>query len=213
MIAAPYVQFIDHLIYTAPTLEEGMDRIEHLLGVRPVPGGRHPNFGTHNSLLSIGEGTYLEVIAPDPELPNPPRGRWLAEFFKGKPRLATWVRKATDIQAMRDVAISHDIHLGEIEQGERKTPEGDTLTWQLSDPYVLPFDGALPFLINWGHTTHPSSRAPSGGTLLNLRVTHPQSSSVRTALLKLGMDMDVQQGNEPTLRAEVEIGDVIIVVE
>ena len=119
MIAAPYVQFIDHLIYTAPTLEEGMDRIEHLLGVRPVPGGRHPNFGTHNSLLSIGEGTYLEVIAPDLELPNPPRGRWLAEFFKGKPRLATWVRKATDIQAMRDVAISHDIHLGEIEQGER----------------------------------------------------------------------------------------------
>ncbi len=33
---------IDHLVFTAPTLEQGMDRIESLLGVRPVIGGRHP---------------------------------------------------------------------------------------------------------------------------------------------------------------------------
>jgi len=30
------------------------------------PGGRHVRYGTHNTLLGLGDDLYLEVIAKDP---------------------------------------------------------------------------------------------------------------------------------------------------
>src|SRR5438270_709897 len=57
---------LDHLVVAAATLEEGEDYVETRLGARPLRGGRHVAMGTHNSLLKLGEKTYLEVIAIDP---------------------------------------------------------------------------------------------------------------------------------------------------
>jgi Glyoxalase-like domain len=61
---------IDHIVFGCSDLERGMDEIEQLLGIRPVPGGRHIQFGTHNALLSLGPATYLEVIGVTYERAN-----------------------------------------------------------------------------------------------------------------------------------------------
>lgn len=39
---------IDHLVMIFTRLEDGMDAIERLTGVRPAYGGHHPGLGTHN---------------------------------------------------------------------------------------------------------------------------------------------------------------------
>ena len=90
-------QNIDHLVYTAPTLDEGIDAIEKILGVRAIIGGKHAQYGTHNALLSLGDSIYLEIIAPDPNLESPMDGRLLEDSYSKKPKLTTWVLREDNI--------------------------------------------------------------------------------------------------------------------
>ena len=50
---------LDHLVFTASSLDVGMNEVEGILGVRPVRGGRHPDFGTQIPPSFHSEHTYL----------------------------------------------------------------------------------------------------------------------------------------------------------
>jgi catechol 2,3-dioxygenase-like lactoylglutathione lyase family enzyme len=58
---------IDHVIYATRDLDRAAARIEGLLGLTAVRGGRHEGLGTHNRIVPLGGG-YLELLAVcDPE--------------------------------------------------------------------------------------------------------------------------------------------------
>lgn len=177
---------IDHLIYAVPDLERGMEAVERLLRVRPVPGGRHADYGTRNALVALGPELYLEVLAPDPELPAPARGRLFDVGALEAPRLATWVLRTDGIGAVAARARSLGVALGPVSAGSREQPDGTRLEWRLTDPYALPFDGVVPFLIDWGDTPHPAGSVPDAGELVQLTLRHPTPDSVREALGALG---------------------------
>ena len=202
---------IDHIIYTASSLEEGMDQIEALLGFRPIVGGQHPKWGTHNALLSLGNA-YLEVLAPDPSLAIPAKGLWMSEQFKSQPQLSTWVLQTDSIEQLREKAKSDGIALGPIESGKRQKPNGEWLKWQLTDPYALPFGGALPFLISWGDTPHPSQSVPQAGKLVELTIHHPKAADVTEKITSLGVSISVQQASEAKLTASIQTsrGEVLL---
>lgn len=195
---------IDHLVYASSSLQLGMDEIEELLGVRPVQGGHHPQYGTHNALLSLGAGTYLEIIARDPDLPLPERGALVDIPDGGESRLVTWVFRAPDIHQSSEALKSLGIDPGPVESGSRRKPEGSMISWELTDPYALPLDGAVPFLINWGRTVHPSEAAPSGGRLVELVIEHPDADRVRSAMSALGANVRVIVGDQYRISATVE---------
>lgn len=184
---------IDHLIFTAPTLEQGMDEIEKRLGVRPVPGGRHPDFGTHNALLSLGNSTYLEVMAPDPDLQVPAKGVLFHNVYQRPPGLTTWVYRFNNLTEKVVIAQASGLSIGNVEPGNRQKPDGTVLSWQLTDPYVFPLQGAVPFLIDWGTTIHPATTAPKAGVLRKLYIEHPQPDKVKSALKVLNIKMEVFQ--------------------
>lgn len=202
--ATTYPPGVDHVLYASADLQRGMDEIEALLGVRPVPGGRHPQYGTHNALLSIGPGTYLEVIARDPELPPPERGTLIDIPATGDSCLIGWVFRTNDIQASTAAANDAGVGLGPAVAGRRTKPDGSEIRWQLSDPYEMPMSGAVPLLIDWGTSVHPSTVAPSGGRLVELGIEHPEADSVRRALTALEADVPVTIGDEFRICAKIE---------
>jgi hypothetical protein len=195
---------VDHLVYGVPELDVGVQEIEGLLGVRPVPGGRHPDYGTHNALLSLGPATYLEIIAPDPELPRPERGRPFGLDALDRPRLLTWVLRSEAIEELAGKAARAGVPLGPIQSGSREKPDGTLLSWKLTDPYALPLGGAIPFLIAWGNTPHPAAAAPLAGELIGLRLEHPEPDSARRVLGVLGVEMDVERAGEPQIVARIQ---------
>ena len=62
--AAPPSEQLDHVILGISNLDRGIEQLGALCGVKPVPGGKHPDTGTQNALLSMGSRAYAEVLAP-----------------------------------------------------------------------------------------------------------------------------------------------------
>src|SRR6185437_13814430 len=67
--ATPTAQ-IDHIMLGIDDLDRGVKQFEEATGVKPVYGGKHPR-GTHNALVSLGDGTYLEILALQPNAAPP----------------------------------------------------------------------------------------------------------------------------------------------
>ena len=194
---------VDHLVWVVPELARGMDEIERRLGVRPAIGGRHADLGSHNALLALGETTYLEIMAADPAMPRPPRGRLFGVDGLEAPRLATWVLRCDAIERQAEHAASEGLDLGAIHSGSRERPDGSTISWRITDPYSTRLGGVVPFLIAWGDTPHPARSAPVAGRLTALRFEHPEPAAVQKALESLGVASPVSFGARPRLVAAI----------
>ena len=57
---------MDHLVFAAPDLDEGVRHIETHLGIATSPGGRHAGYGTKNRLVGLGPKTvsYTHLTLP-----------------------------------------------------------------------------------------------------------------------------------------------------
>jgi Glyoxalase-like domain len=165
----------DHLAVTAATLGEGVALVEAALGVRLGPGGRHAHMATHNRLLGLGPSDYLEVIAPDPDVPRPPHPRWFRlDERRGPPRLANWVVRVDDLDAALAAAPEGAGRAVALERGEFR--------WRMGVPADgrLPFDDAFPALIEWqGGLKPPDRLAEAGCRLERLEVAHPEAERLR----------------------------------
>jgi hypothetical protein len=59
---------IDHVIYGTADLDLAAARIEAELGLKATAGGRHDGVGTHNRIVPLNDGSFLELLAvADPQ--------------------------------------------------------------------------------------------------------------------------------------------------
>ncbi len=168
----------DHIAVAAETLAEATAHAETSLGVALQPGGEHAVFHTHNTLLGLEDGLYLEAIAINPEAPRPERPRWFdLDRFAGPARLTNWICACDDLDATL-AALPEGF-------GEPVALQRGDLRWRMAVPRsgILPFDNCAPALIEWDTDVHPATRLDhSGCRLTGLRITHPEAAALADVL-------------------------------
>lgn len=186
---------LDHLAVAGETLQAAVEHIEAALGVPMQPGGRHVVFGTHNQLLGLADGLYLEAIAADPGAIPERQPRWFdLDRFSGAPRISNWICRCEDLAGtLQDLpdGVGQPVSL----------TRGD-LRWQMAvpDDGILPYDNRFPALIEW-QSPHPAPLLTQQGcTLSRLIIVHPQADELR-GTLALQDDRVVYETGEPGYEA------------
>jgi hypothetical protein len=178
---------LDHIAVACRDLQDGQTYVEQALGVELQPGGRHAHYGTHNMLLGLEDGLYLEVIAIDRQAPEPDYPRWFdLDRFTGAPRITNWICRTDDLSGF---VASHP------QAGEPVPLARGDLRWQMSVPPsgILPYDNAFPAVIEWESRPHPATRlTASGCRLRQLIVSHPAASELGMMMQALLADERVQ---------------------
>lgn len=195
---------VDHLVYAVPDLVAGVAAMERLLGVRAAMGGRHAGRGTHNALLSLDAGAYLEIIAPDPEQPDPATPRAFGLDTLREPRLVTWAARTRHIEQQAEDARLEGYDPGPVVPMSRTLPDGAVLRWRLTMPPERKGDGVVPFLIEWEPGPHPSETSPHGCRLVTLTAEHPHPAEIDRMLAALGVGLAVAEAGRPALIATIE---------
>jgi hypothetical protein len=144
-------------------------------GLRSVEGGRHPDWGTANWIVPVGDA-YLELVAVVDErvAARSPFGRWLAG---ARPLVSQPIGWAVRTRSIDAAATRHGLS---VIAGSRTAPSGQLLTWRLAGVEQAAAEPHLPFFIEWGEgMPHPSSALGAGS-----------NDSVKIARLELAGDAD-----------------------
>lgn len=194
----------DHIAVAGETLAVATTHVEAALGVPLQAGGEHAIFHTHNTLLGVEDGLYLEAIAINPDAPQPDRPRWFdLDHFAGAPRLTNWICRCDDLDAT----------LAQLPEGFGMPVDlrrGD-LRWRMAVPQsgVLPYDNCAPALIQWVGDAHPAPRLQQRGcAITSLEISHPQAPALGALLAPLLIDARISFAvGEPKLTATMTTPD------
>ncbi|MEM8957975.1 MAG: VOC family protein [Pseudomonadota bacterium] len=189
---------IDHLAIGAADLAQGVAAMEEALGVSVPAGSKHAAMSTHNCVMQVGNESFFELIAIDPEAPDPGRVRWfsfddpatrirLAE----RPRALCWVVNTDDLDG---VIAASPVDLGEVVPFQR----GDR-SWRLTVPADghLPEGALLPAFIEWSPGPHPSTAQQDLGVRLNrVLVSTPEPARTKGLfdILQIGHLAEIIEG-------------------
>ena len=197
-----YPSSLDHLVVAGPDFDTAIRWVESRLGVPLLPGGRHPAWGTRNSILPIGPSCYLEVIGPEQPGTRPPLFGIPALT---SPKLVTWAAKSEDLALTLVQARALDIDLGARMPGRRVREDGTVLSWELTDPASERESGLIPFFIDWKNGLHPSGDGAREVELVRVDAQHPDPEPLMERLEALGAPLSIQVGPVPSLSAMLSV--------
>ena len=196
---------IDHIVIGARTLEEGAAYVTALLGATPRAGGTHAGAGTHNLLLGLGPDAYLEVIARDPDQPEPPHPRLFdlddpatRTMLDAEPRLLAWVARTTAMDALMARLGPRGGLVREMRRG--------TLAWRFAvPPPRQDMNHLIPPMIEWRGEPAASQLPDSGLRLIALEAEHPDVDALRRELSERGLAeaLPARRGPHPRLIAHL----------
>jgi catechol 2,3-dioxygenase-like lactoylglutathione lyase family enzyme len=156
---------VDHVLIAVEDLDIAIETYERL-GFQVLRGGKHPKMGTHNALVPLADGSYLELIGVwDRELAAQ-AAPYILATLQHENRLARFALESDnldgDVMAMR----ARGFDLGDAQAGERERPDGQKVAWRSA----FPADARLPFVIQDVTPRELRVPAPTFGIGQNVRM-------------------------------------------
>jgi catechol 2,3-dioxygenase-like lactoylglutathione lyase family enzyme len=169
---------VDHIVILVDDLDEAMKQYENL-GFVVEPGGKHPKY-THNALIAIGDGSYIELISFY-ELDGADAHRWF-KYRDVNGGLIDYAVLTEDLQAEMDALEGSGINYSGPNAGARKRPDDQEIAWKTATP-AADSSGGLPFVIE--DVTHRDLRVPGGEG-----IAHPNGVEELLKLVVAVSDLD-----------------------
>lgn len=196
---------VDHLVYCVHDLETTIEHFTDAYGITPVIGGRHLHKGTRNGIISLGNDSYLEILAIDKDNKNVTGNRWMGIDHLQQPKMTRWAMKSDDIRS--DLTAIKNIRpdLCQIDIGQRITPSGQVLKWNMSVPLPDPEVEIIPFFLDWSDSeAYPSQGLEQLCTLKKIEITHPQPKEIQLMYKELGLELKITESSEASIMVTFE---------
>lgn len=198
---------IDHIVLAVPDLDHGIAYITGLTGAAPSIGGRHPQHGTQNAILSLGPKCYLEILSTDPSNTDAQTPRWMAVDQIQAPTITRWCVRSSDLK--REAKIIEK----QILKGNRITKSGAHLRWEMTDPLSSPIVDTIPFLIDWtGSHSHPADDLPQLCTIKSIDIDSSQSSATQKIFDLLQLDTPVSQSPRDQIKLKLNTPNGLVIL-
>ena len=139
---------IDHVTVAGSdikTLQANLSAV----GIPSVYGGPHTNKTTEMALVSLPDGSYLELMGVQPGA-DPQRvdqHEW-AKFLKGNAGPCAWAAREKDLEAEVERLRSAGVTVAAPVKSGRQRPDGVRLDWETSDIGTWTRGTFFPFLIH-----------------------------------------------------------------
>lgn len=133
-------------------------------------------------MLVRGPGpAYVELIAAGTDDSNP----WLDRVRSARGPIS-WAIAVDDVDASRAALVEAGFEPRQVTDGSRTTPEGQIVAWRMCDVGPGPYDGSLPFLIQW---TAPMVPGPVDGPVVeSVSLSPPDPDRLADLLLAVGFE-------------------------
>ena len=192
---------IDHVIVGVADLDSGVEEFRRLTGVTPVAGGVHPGRGTHNALVALDQGRYLEILAALPDAPPSEAVSRLRNLKSLTPY--DWAVSTDDVGASVRFLSDAGFSVSPGTAGSRLKSDGTKLEWSTFD--VRPDLQLAPFFINWSASSrHPSADSPQGCSLATVLIELPAQAASRRLLELLAIGVELKTATAARMEFTLE---------
>lgn len=156
---------IDHILIAVDDLDIAIEVYE-ALGFQVLRGGEHPKMGTHNALVPLADGTYLELIGVWDESLAEQFSHPVLAALKSDNRLAAFALASDDLDADVAAMRARGFEIGDPREGERQRPDGQRVAWRSAHPA----DSRFPFILQDVTPREVRIPAPTEGIGQTLRM-------------------------------------------
>lgn len=194
---------LDHVVISVSNLEEAIADYGRM-GFTVLPGGEHASGTTHNALVVLADGTYLELMALTGK-PNRGGADYSFLHHEGEGFVA-YALRVEDLSTAEAELKGRGLSLKPPSSGGRARPDGQVMRWNILN---LEGGGMSPFIIqdetprtlrvpdDARATTHENKVVGIAG--IYIPVSDLEAAKTKYSAL-LGVEMETDEKNYPVYR-------------